>query len=221
MTPIHLAGTSDQITAALTKTHREIPRVLAKARRLVPQKKRQIEPFQGAALYSLALPYNRRGARILEIGTFLGYSASLLAQACPEADITTLNPKSHEAGMARNFLRSFPRVKVVEDLSWDFLDTHIRTDQAPYDLIFVDGDHAQILRDLPWFDYLNEGGLFVHHDYSPTDSERPCPPVYEALNAMSAALGRDFDALVVDDRKVGLAGFVRQAGDERWREMMP
>lgn len=221
-TGLHLVGMSaEQILAALLPSYPELRNVLARAQRQVPTKKRQIAEYQAAALYALARPYDRAGARILEIGTFLGYSAAVLAQACPRAEIVTLNPNKVEALMAQGYLRPYRNVTVSAMCSWDFLDVHVRRQRAPYDLIFVDGDHARILKDLPWYDHLRPGGLFFHHDYAPEGTYRACPPVYEALNQLRDALGRDFDALVVDDGGVGMAGFIRRDEDAGWRELMP
>lgn len=218
---LHLTGMSEeQILAALIGSYPEIRSVLATARKACPPRKRQIAEYQGAALYAAAKPYNKTGARILEIGTFEGYSAHVLSQACPQAHIITLNPKPWEVLIARSHLQG-RRVTLRGDLSWDYLDQHIKFRNQPFDLIFVDGDHAQVLKDLPWFDQVRTGGLMVFHDYSPANSPRPCPPVYEALNQMCDALGRDFDLLVVDDTAVGLAGFIRRAEDDGWQGLMP
>lgn len=218
--PPRLEGQPEEIIRRLSLWHSEIPTVLANARRACPTRKRQIAEYQAAALYAAARPYNVRGARILEIGTFEGYSAHVLSQACPQAHIITLNPKPWEVQLARVHLQG-RRVSLRSDLSWDYLDQHIKFKNAPFDVVFVDGDHAQILRDLPWFDEVRVGGLIVFHDYSPADSPRPCPPVYDALNHMRDALGRDFDVLVVDDTRVGLAGFIRRAEDAGWQSLMP
>lgn len=218
--PPRLEGKPEEITRRLSLWCPEIPSVLAAARAACPWKKRQIAEYQGAALYAAVKPYDAKGARILEIGTFEGYSAHVMAQACPLAHITTLNPKKWEREAAEVHLRG-KRVTLLADLSWDYLEQHQIDGDPPFDVIFVDGDHAQILRDLPWFDQVRPGGLMIFHDYSPADSPRPCPPVYDALNAMRDALGRDFDVWVVDDTRVGLAGFIRRAEDEGWQRLMP
>jgi predicted O-methyltransferase YrrM len=205
-------GADSAILARYTVAHPELPAVLEMVARRVPHKKRQIAPYQGAALYSWAKPYNRPGCQILEIGSFLGYSAAIMASACPMAEITTLNPKHHEAIAARANLRYWPGVRVVEAYSWDYLGVTSRN----FDVIFCDGDHSAILRDLPWFDRLVVGGLMAFHDYSPAGTYRECVPVYDALNAMARALGRDFDRKVIDVGNVGMVGFVRQPDDDGW-----
>jgi len=218
--PPRLEGQPEEITRRLSLWYPELWAVLTSARRACPPRKRQIAEYQAAALYAATRPYNARGSRILEIGTFEGYSAHILAQACPLAHIITLNPKEWERLIARQHLQG-KRVTLRGDLSWDYLAQHLRYKSPPFDVVFVDGDHAQILRDLPWFDQVRVGGLMIFHDYAPADSPRPCPPVYEALNDMSRALGRDFDVKVIDDTGVGLVGFLRRAEDAGWRELMP
>lgn len=215
----HYNGTPLAITDLIKATHPEILRVLEEARYACPTKKRQIAEYQAAALYAAARPYNARGARILELGTFEGYSAHVLSQACPQAHIITLNPKPWEVQIARVHLQG-RRVSLRGDLSWDYLDQHVKYKNPPFDVVFVDGDHAQIRRDLPWFDHVRDGGLMIFHDYSPAETPRPCPPVYEALNAMRAALDRDFDVLAVDDTGVGMAGFTRRTADVGWLERL-
>lgn len=198
--------TPDQIMAHLTEQHPEIPDVLARVRSHVPAKKRQIEAYQAAALYALVKRYDAPKAAILEIGTFLGYSAAIMSEAAPQASIVTLNPRADEAQLARQHLQAYPNVRVIERLSWDYIETQR---EPAWDVIFVDGDHKQVRRDLPWWDYINPGGAFLFHDYSPETSPRPCPPVYEALNDWSAAMRHPFDVMVVDNTQVGLAGFYK------------
>ncbi|HML23514.1 MAG TPA: class I SAM-dependent methyltransferase [Aggregatilinea sp.] len=172
--------------------------------------KREIAAYQAAVLYALARQYDYEGAHLLEIGTALGFSASVLAQAAPHAHITTLNPREDESAAARLNLGVFPNVTVVAAASWDYL-AHYRLPLL--DLVFVDGDHARVRRDLPWWNLLRPGGLMVFHDYSPEGTYRACPPVFEALNEFAELLGRAFDVLVVDDGGVGMAGFYRRADD--------
>lgn len=171
----------------------------------------QLLMWQRALLYTLARGYNKTGARALEIGTLLGNSAGLICMAMDHATITTLNPAIHEAEQAALNLAKFYQITVRPFKSWDYL----ATDATAYDLIFVDGDHNAIARDLPWFDRLRVGGLILFHDYSPREARIPCYPVYDALNAMAAKLGRDLDIIAQDTDKIGMAGIIRRDG-ETW-----
>lgn len=184
----------------------EWPDALASVRTHVPPFKKEIAEYQAAALYALVKPYNVEGARILEIGTAWGFSAAVMAEAAPNAMIITLNPVEPEAAIARKHLKHYSNVAVVEALSWDYLAQHRG---SPYDVIFVDGDHKNVRRDLPWWDCIAPGGAFLFHDYSPAGTYRECPPVYEALNEWAAVNEHPLDVLVVDDGGVGFAGFYK------------
>ncbi|MFA5377697.1 MAG: TylF/MycF/NovP-related O-methyltransferase [Dehalococcoidia bacterium] len=211
---MHLRGSMDGILDQLARQYSDIPAVLTRSNAAISVRKtkREIAPYQAAVLYAITRQFDYPGSSILEIGTALGFSASVMAQAAPRAHITTLNPRVDEADRARLNLATFPNVKVVAVASWDYLKHY----KLPlFDIVFVDGDHAQVRRDMPWFDLIRPGGLMIFHDYSPAGTYRACPPVFDCLNEFAAHLGRDFDVLVVDDGGVGLAGWYKREG-ESW-----
>ena len=166
----------------------------------------QMLPYQALALYALATRYNVAGANILEIGTAAGFSASLLAQAAPLATIVTLNPRDWEVATATNYLEPWPNVTAVQAVSWDYLASY----QGPQlDMVFVDGDHNRVPKDLPWFNWLKIGGLMLFHDYS----EAACPAVYRTVNQLVLDLDRLLDVKIIDNEKIGMAGFYRWDGE--------
>ena len=185
---------------------------VAVARAVVPYLKRQIDEFQASALFALAAPFDSKGSHILEIGTAWGFSAAVLALACPEASITTLNPKPTEVPYARRNLERFPNVSVLAECSWDYLS---RYEGPEMDMVFVDGDHSAeaVRKDMAWYNWLRPSGLMLFHDYAPKGSARPCPPVKDACDDMAAKLRRNFDVMVVDDQQVGMVGFYRREGE--------
>jgi len=163
----------------------------------------QLLPWQAAALFKLARDYDIPGAMILEIGTGAGYSTVIMAQATPSARITTLNPDSAERSTSLPVLANWKNIKSVQMSSWTFLDNYTG---PQLDMIFVDGDHKRVPKDLPWWDWLASGGLMLFHDYS----EQQCPPVYRTLNKWRDELGRDFDVLLMDSDGIGMAGFYKE-----------
>jgi predicted O-methyltransferase YrrM len=200
-----LRGTQAEIFQAIERITPGVSAALRVARETA---RGRLLEWQAAALFALARPFV--GGNILEIGTFLGYSATVIAQAAPKATITTLNSSPIEAGLARKHLSRWSNVSVLEQRSWDYLVT----DKTIWDMIFVDGDHVRIARDLPWFNRLRVGGLILFHDYSPRGGPSACPPVYAALNDMAAKL-HAFDVQIADENQTGLAGFYRHEG-ETW-----
>lgn len=170
-------------------------------------------PYQRLALWGLVRPFNRRGARILEIGTALGASALVMARAAPLATIVTLTISAAEAALAWQYLSAAraTNARIGACASWDYWKT---TRGDSWDVVFVDGDHNQIERDMVWWNDLVTGGLFLCHDYSPAESSHPSPIVYEALNNFGKRLGRPLDVAVIDDGLTGLAGWYRREGEE-------
>jgi len=208
---LNLTGTPDEIVKSMIDDEEavHIDCDLTSARLLVEQTKREIALYQAKVLYALTRQFDYKGARILEIGTATGYSAAVIAQAVPSAYIVTLNPKRSEFVVAVDNLHSLSNVHVKCIKSEDYLVQwqHIG---HQLDMVFVDGNHDTVARDLWWFNQLKQGGLLLFHDYSPADSGRPTPPVYNVCNEMRDSLGREFDVSVIDNRRVGMVGFYRQ-----------
>jgi len=212
---MRLQDTQANILARMCELHPELPYVLMQVRQDVPHLKREINEYQAAVLYVLARQYDKP-CHILEIGTAWGYSAAILSMAAPQAMITTLNPKPTEVPYARKHLAPYTNVSVEQVCSWDYLSEPT----GPLSMVWVDGSHDQVRRDFPWFNRLHAGGLMLFHDYAPDGSSRPCQCVYDAVNELRDALGRDYDVLVSDDTGTGIAGFYKREG-EAWPTEQP
>lgn len=201
--------TVDEWLTHYIKLHPELTKLESAARKAIPNTKKAVYPYQAAALYNLAKPYN--GGQALEIGTAYGYSCYFLASAMPKSQIVTLNASEGEWVEDVKILEKFKNVTPLHRLSWDYLAESDGT--AIYNFIFVDGDHKRVKNDFPYFNRLIDGGLIIFHDYSPLGSSRECPPVYEAVNELSKLLKREPDVLIIDDKQVGMAGFIRREGE--------
>lgn len=81
-----------------------------------------------------------RPARVLEIGTFTGYSALSMAEALPPGGlITTCDISEEHVALARRHLAASPYADRVEIRVGPALET-IATLDGPFDLVFVDAD---------------------------------------------------------------------------------
>jgi predicted O-methyltransferase YrrM len=170
--------------------------------------KRQITERQAQQLFNLAALFNQEGARALDIGTFHGFSASIIAQALSRGHVTTINPREDELVVARKNLARFKNIEVVQALSWEYFAAY---DGPLFAFIFVDGHHNQVARDLDWWHRMEAGGLMLFHDYNKPHCKRDSPVVRKVLDDFAARLGRKFDIVAVDETKdVGMVGFYRQ-----------
>ncbi len=85
--------------------------------------------------------------RILEIGTAIGFSALLLSERLPEAEITTieLDPARHDRAVrAIGEARRQDRVRCL----WGDAGKIIPSLSGPYDFLYLDGPKGQYLRHL-------------------------------------------------------------------------
>lgn len=159
----------------------------------------QVLPYQAALLYWLAEEYNQDGARILEIGTYQGYSTSILAQAAPRAQITSLNPSGPEMAQARVNLVDYRNITLLPHRSWDFY----AAGPERLEMIFVDGYHKQAARDLIWWNRLVHGGLMLWHDSTVAGSGYIVLAIDKLLAHVKKLVP---DVRVIDSNGIGMAG---------------
>ena len=97
--------------------------------------------------------------RILEIGTYIGFSASVMLSAC-DGILVTLEKNADNAKLAQKNLSSFgDRAKVILTDAFDYI---VSQDIEKFDLIFLDGPKGQYINYLPYLkNLLNDGGLLI------------------------------------------------------------
>jgi caffeoyl-CoA O-methyltransferase len=86
------------------------------------------------------LVYTTRARRVLEIGTFTGYSALSMARALPaDGRITTCEFDPKRAALAQSHIEASPDADKIEVRVGAALDTIAALD-GPFDLVFIDAD---------------------------------------------------------------------------------
>jgi caffeoyl-CoA O-methyltransferase len=99
---------------------------------------------EGALLAMLVAMLRPR--RILEIGTFTGYSALSMAEAMPAGcRIVTLEADAIHAAMARGHIAASPYADRVEVCEGPALDT-LAGLTGPFDLVFIDADKPSYIK---------------------------------------------------------------------------
>ena len=105
----------------------------------VPSPQMQVGRVEGALLRNLVAAIGAR--RVLEIGTFTGFSALSMAEALPEdGELVTCDVDPHATGIARSFFDRTPHGKKIRILLGDALETLKTLRGAVFDLAFVDAD---------------------------------------------------------------------------------
>lgn len=203
--------TPTEIIDIIRKDNPEIDAVIALSESVKNPYKGSMQQYQAACLYALAKRYKTQEfeyARILEIGTGKGYSTSFLVQALPDEHIISLSVRDDEQLEAKNTITrlGYNNVEFITANSRDYVDSAC---QHKFDLIFVDGDHAKVHKDLIYWEFMAKGGLMLFHDYCPFDAANPQPHVYRVLNEFSTEINQPFDVEIVDDVKIGMVGFYK------------
>ena len=135
--------------------------------------------------------------RILEIGTYIGYSASVMLSSC-DATVVTLEKNAENAELARKNLVPFgERVTVVTCDAFLYI---ARDDIGKFDLIFLDGPKAQYINYLPFLkELLNEGGVLVADNVYFHGLVRQAGEVKHKLRTIVVNLRKFIDAICLDE----------------------
>jgi predicted O-methyltransferase YrrM len=101
---------------------------------------------------------------ILEIGTAVGYSASKMAAAAPDARIVTMERDAQMAAEARHNIESLGFSSRIDVIQQDALEAKCEEweNTAGFDMIFIDAAKGQYRRFFEKYSpYLNETGLII------------------------------------------------------------
>ena len=105
-----------------------------------------VSAAQGKMLFLLAQMAGAK--RILEVGMLGGYSTIWLARALPEGgSLVTLELEAHHARVARENLKTAELADVVDIRVGPAAEClEAMTDEAPFDLVFIDADKQDNVR---------------------------------------------------------------------------
>lgn len=99
---------------------------------------------------------------ILEIGTFLGYSAFVMAQVCPNAKIISVEKNEQNFLDAQKNLQDLSNVEVINADAFEFLQ---KNTNLKVDFVFLDGPKGQYVKYFPYLkNMLNVGGILFADD---------------------------------------------------------
>ncbi len=103
-----------------------------------------VGPLEGAFLKVMAMSVGAK--RILEIGTFTGYSALCFAESLPEeGEVITCDIDPESAALAKRYWAGSPHGSKIQLCLAPALET-LADLTGPFDLIFIDADKANYVK---------------------------------------------------------------------------
>lgn len=124
-----------------------------------------IRPQSQKILRDLCL--QKRPNKILEIGTAIGFSGSVMLSACPKAKLMTIEKDENMVQIAKQTFQDRKIEKKVEIFCDDAFEVlnDLRKDKSKFDFIFLDGPKGQYFKYLPILkDLLNKNGCLLADD---------------------------------------------------------
>ena len=122
-----------------------------------------IIPHETVAYFKLLLQA-LQPKKILEIGTAIGFSALLMAENVPDAQITTIDRNEEMIGFAKENLAKYDQRKQITLLEGDAEDV-LQNLTETYDFVFMDSAKSKYIVFLPRIHELLEvGGVVVLDD---------------------------------------------------------
>lgn len=100
--------------------------------------------------------------RVLDVGTFLGYSAAYMASARPDVKVTSLEQDPTLAAQAQALLATSKLATQIDVIVTEALRWLLATDHPAFDLIFFDSGRRNVMalyEPLIWL--LKKGGILV------------------------------------------------------------
>ena len=103
-----------------------------------------------------------RPARVLEVGTAVGFSAILMSEYLPEGShITTIENYEKRIPIARNNFKRAGKEEQITLIEGDALEV-MKTLEGPYDFIFMDAAKGQYIHYMPEaVSLLSDGGILM------------------------------------------------------------
>lgn len=153
-----------------------------------------IIPHETVAYFRLLLQA-LQPKKILEIGTAIGFSALLMAENAPDAQITTIDRNEEMIGFAKENLAKYDQRKQITLLEGDAVDV-LQDLTETYDFVFMDSAKSKYVVFLPQvLKRLNPGGLILIDDvFQGGDVAKAFEDIKRGQRAIYRGLHSLFDA---------------------------
>ena len=131
---------------------------------------------------------------ILEVGTAIGFSALLMAEFAPKAQITTIDRNPEMISLAKENFDKYDSRKQITLLEGDAVDVINDLDQD-YDFVFMDSAKSKYIVFLPEIlKHVKKGGIIIFDDiFQGGDIAKPIEDVRRGQRTIYRGLHRLFD----------------------------
>ncbi|MCL2112914.1 O-methyltransferase [Lactococcus protaetiae] len=143
--------------------------------------------------------------RILEVGTAIGFSALMMAEAAPSAEIVTIDRNPEMIALAKENLKKYDsrhQIILKEGDAADVLSVLKRDGHKKYDIIFMDSAKSKYIEFLPnALELLSDNGVILMDDvFQAGEILVPIMEIKRTQRALERGLRRLFDE-VFDNSK--------------------
>ena len=139
--------------------------------------------------------------RILEIGTAIGFSALVMAQEVPNAEIVTIDRNPEMIDLAQKNLGKYDHRSQIILKEGDAADI-LRELSGPFDVIFMDSAKSKYIEFLPIaLDLLSENGVILMDDiFQGGEILTPIMEIKRNQRALERGLRKLFDEVLDNPR---------------------
>lgn len=184
----------DEIVDFMRKRQKPVAGALKELEEFARKENIPIIPQETVAYFRLLLQ-SLQPKKILEIGTAIGFSALLMAENAPNAQITTIDRNEEMIGFAKENLAKFDQRKQITLLEGDAVDI-LQDLTETYDFVFMDSAKSKYIVFLPEIlKRLKVGGVIVFDDiFQGGDIAKDIMEVRRGQRTIYRGLHRLFDA---------------------------
>ena len=101
---------------------------------------------------------------VLEIGTAVGYSGSLILKTLPDAKLTTVEKDEQRVAFAKKTFEELDLLNRVNVLNNDAFEVIKSLEKNSFDFVFLDGPKGQYLKYYPYIKNIVKSGGYIFVD---------------------------------------------------------
>ncbi|GBG95921.1 O-methyltransferase [Lactococcus termiticola] len=190
---MHRPVVKEEIVDFMRTRQKQLTGDLAELEAFAKEHNIPIIPHETVLYFQMLLPL-MQADRILEIGTAIGFSSLMMADARPEAEIVTIDRNPEMIALAKEFLGKYDKRHQIQLLEGDAADLLDKV-EGPFDLVFMDSAKSKYVEFLPRaLEILSDNGVILMDDvFQAGEILIPIMEIKRGQRALERGLRRLFD----------------------------